>query len=146
MGPKSESEVAPGWYRHEIARGWPDGLDKGILPRPPKVANGCAATSKRGRVVFDHSEWQQRQLEHMGDALIYVAARIIAHQRHGKNAGAYFLFAQKLCSNENFRSHPGIKNAATFEVLVGDAFVRFGINCAVDLAISLLKETSAYHV
>jgi hypothetical protein len=90
------------------------------------------------------SEFSAQKLEHFGDAIIAIAARMICHELFKKESHRYFLYAGKLITNQNLKSCPKTMTADQFEIRVGDCFVKSGIEAAVVEAITLLKNTSAY--
>lgn len=90
--------------------------------------------------VMDFSgaeDWSRRQLEHMGDAIVAVAARQLC-QELGRNQKAYFVFAQRMISNANLPKGP------ITEIEIGLAYVKHGVQAAFDQAKAILSQTLAY--
>lgn len=120
---------------NDLKISWPD--------RPTKPRRPTPARHTRIRVVKDKS-YTESQLEHFGDAIAYIANRQLAHDKFGKDTKLYFLYSSALCSNANMKTCPGAITGASFEIIIGDTYVRLGIEEALNLAIEMLKKTDAY--
>lgn len=83
-------------------------------------------------------------IEHLGDAIVLIAARLIAYEFFEKDKRKYLTFQQHLVQNSNFATYPGIKHPDQFEVIIGSEYFQSGIEPAVDTAKAMLKETRVY--
>jgi hypothetical protein len=95
-------------------------------------------------IKIDDTEHTPNQLEHFGDGVVFVAARLLCHELFKKDTHRYFLHAAKMITNQNLKSCPKVMTADQFEIRVGETLVKFGIQAALDEATVLLKTTSAY--
>lgn len=122
-------------------------------PQPVPVAQSAieaAINRKRfsprhtALVKIDDSEYTISQLEHFGDAVVSVSARVICHELFQRNIFHYFRHSAAMITNDNFRTSKEVKTAAQFEIILGDVFVRQGPEEAVKKGVELLKTTLAY--
>lgn len=101
----------------------------------------------RGDSVFEHAGQSYRvdQLEHFGDSVVSLAARLLAHECNGLDWHRYVLHYNKLITNSNFRSCPGYeRNPDGFEITIGQEFILSGIEAAIDTAKAMLMQTDAW--
>lgn len=91
--------------------------------------------------VVNVKGFDTRQLEHFGDAIVNLAARIISAKEVQRPS--YFLSAENLASNRNLQS-AGLGSGSETEVIVGTVFVESGIEKAFSDAIDIIKKTAHY--
>ena len=115
-------------------------------PEPPLLVTSKTTGSRRNHVLIkiNDTEYTISQLEHFGDAVVSVSARVICHELFKKSTFHYFRHSAAMITNDNFRSSKEVKTAAQFEVVLGDTFVRLGPEEAVKKGVELLKTTRAY--
>lgn len=84
---------------------------------------------------------EMRQLEHFGDAIVNLAARVIA--REVAQPTVYFLCAAHFSSNKNLAS-AGYTSGAQAEVEIGKVFVANGLESAFACAVEIIKRSAHY--
>lgn len=95
-------------------------------------------------IKVNDTEYTISQLEHFGDAIVSVSARIICHELFKKSVFHYYKHSAAMITNENFRSSKEVKTAAQFEIILGDTYVRLGPQAAITRGVELLQTTKAY--
>lgn len=155
--PKSEAMrlMQQGYFAERLADGttftdWKK-VDAAIcISRPTKILDlkdGELPTKRKGFITFitvEQKQYTVRQVEHFGDAICYLAARMLAHEVHGTTRNKYGRLQSRLTTNQNFSTCPGVKNGDHFEVIVGTEILRSGVEAGFKKAIEMLKQTSAY--
>jgi hypothetical protein len=81
--------------------------------------------------------WTTRQLEHVGDAIFHVAARLLCHEIWGDHQMLYFRWVDRFARND-------VMGGTCEEVRVGRIFIGKGYEQALAAATNTLKETDHY--
>jgi len=84
---------------------------------------------------------EMRQLEHLGDAIVNLAARVVAKEI--ALSSVYFLCATNLATNQNLAS-AGFTTGAQAEVEIGKRFMEKGLQAAFDYAVEIIKRSSHF--
>lgn len=113
-----------------------------ILQRKPEPGDPVDhERPPKSPVTRVRSPIEMRQLEHLGDAIVNLAARAIAKDVALKPV--YFLCATHLATNQNLAS-AGFATGAQAEVEIGKRFVEKGLQAAFDYAVEIIKRSEHY--
>lgn len=95
-------------------------------------------------VKINGTEFRPKRLEHFGDAVILLAARLMSHEAYGYQQSIYCAFATTLVSNQNLATYPGIRHPDQFEIIIGQELMNEGFEPALDKAKEMLRATKAF--
>lgn len=113
-----------------------------ILQRKPEPEDGVDHERQSAAPMTRvKSPIEMRQLEHFGDAIVNLAARVVAKEVALNSV--YFLCANHLASNQNLAS-AGFATGAQAEVEIGRRFVENGLQSAFDYAVEIIKRSNHY--
>lgn len=125
----------------KAGQSWPDNLIEPSV-EPAFSVSGEQAKKNLVKMSEPHIKgYDTRQLEHLGDALVNLAARFISAKEIGRPA--YFLSAQNLSTNKNLAS-AGFVSGDAAEVQIGMSFAENGVEKAFLDAVDLIKKTQHY--
>lgn len=108
---------------------------------PEELVNHESKFTGQGGPTRIKSPIEMRQLEHFGDAIVNLAARVVAKEM--SHPTVYFLCAAHLASNKNLSS-AGFTTGAQAEVEIGKDFIANGLDSAFKFAVEIIKRTSHY--
>lgn len=94
----------------------------------------------------------KKQSEHLGDAVLHVAARDLVFNLFKRNQKYYFKWILNIISNDNFSTYyyynPNKKkkllNAKQFEIDIGKIYFNNGIGFALKVAKFRIKQTQRW--
>lgn len=86
--------------------------------------------------------YTERQLEHFGDAVVAIAARMLTYEKFQHNQARYFAWVGQAVTNFNLGGRADRKYGSAVEVKVGAEFAEFGLNAAIEKAKTILSETT----
>lgn len=109
--------------------------------RHPSISPAPRATMV---IKINGTDYSAQRLEHFGDAIILLAARLLADELYGKQQRLYTAVTSQLVRNENLATYPAIRHPDQFEVIIGQEFTTDGIEPALDKAKEMLRETRVW--
>lgn len=86
-----------------------------------------------------------RKIEHFGDAIVGLAARLLAEQHVSDKlpVSVYFTLSANLATNSNLRS-AGFGSGFEAELHIGNVFKAQGTQAALDEAMAVLRRSKVY--
>ncbi len=121
-----------------------EALKQSPKPIPTPRPTPSLATLQERAKRHDRTKRKADCVEHIGDAIVLLASRILAHGVLKGDWRGYLELQARMITNQNFKSYPGIKYADQFETIIGNEYFMKGIEVALDTAKAMLKETEAW--
>lgn len=130
--------------------GWPDGdgiplpQTNMVVPKGPElpVPAPCEAAESQYEII-NGKKYRTRQLEHFGDSVVGLAARMMVYDLCSADLRMYFHYTGRLITNKNLGM--GIASrGTTAEINIGRVWAEKGLEAAIQAAKDLLAETAAW--